>query len=241
MDPQSNLLVPLPILLEIILLGDKLVHLRFRATCKLFKKFLEDNVMECMFTTAELASENDDTWPSGGAYDKKRGCVYLSRTYGDSIYKLDLASREFTTAVKSNTKCTISNFVIDGEKDLLYFARNDGAIFELSLKGLVISQISSKYAIILPHKRSLTLDRSKGIIYFVDEFRAAVGKFHIEDRDEGFLFGSKQFDTNAPEVEKYFPFTTSVITFNNRKRVLYVAEPKVNGWVCYLSPLILRI
>lgn len=125
---QSSLFLPIPIVCEIILFCDKWDHLSFRLTCKLFKSFLDEKVIQCMVCKTwkfpyPFMMKNVYS-PIDGVHDKKRKCIYFVERGNVEIKSLDIARREARTIARFDS--IIMGLMMDHKEDCLYFSTVTG-------------------------------------------------------------------------------------------------------------------
>lgn len=115
MNPQLDLLLPIPIMEEIISLSASSSKVTFRATCKRFELFITDHFFSTFTTTlcgniseyknGEL-THTQFKYPTFGALDSSSNSLYVSDHGNHVIRKIDLFTHQVTTLCGDSTNHT---------------------------------------------------------------------------------------------------------------------------------------
>lgn len=118
MNPQLELLLPIPIIEEIIRFSTILDKATFRATCRRFLFFTTEHFFPTFTITlcGNLQEERDEksiyaqvNSPSFGVLDSLCNCLYVSDAHNHAIRKINLFTHEVTTLCGIPTKSGCKN------------------------------------------------------------------------------------------------------------------------------------
>lgn len=177
MNRQKDCMFPLPIIEELIRMLDIQTQVAFRATCKLFKKFVDEKIHPIVAIPLNLTKMKSEIRPYYAAINSAGNTLYVSDAKNRGVKKIQLSSKEVETicgicAVSKNEIDSTSNFnwildvALDEKRKRLYASDvRYGVVRNINLKTGKVSLLSKSQTFA---PRGLALDSKSDHLYFSD-------------------------------------------------------------------------
>lgn len=198
MNPQLELLLPIPILEEIIFFATLADKLTFRQSCKLFLQFTTNRFFPTFTTTlcGGACGYKDENFhhaqfdgPSFGVVDSLSTVLFVSDCWNNVIRKIDLYSNDVST------------------------------LYGTSIKHLLTHGLQYRSPL------GLALNEEERVLYFADAYNHVIKKVDLTNGEVKTLVGNARIygrdDKIGKEATFYLPYGLALDSISN---FLYVAD-----------------
>lgn len=236
MNFQFEVLLPIPILEEIIFLSALDTKLTFRVTCKRFLQFTAEHFFSTFTTTlCEVIC------PYFGVLDSSSNSLFVSDYGSDVIRKMDLSTNRITTLCGNFKKAGLKNGIgseaqfhcpsglaLDEKERILYIsdARNRVIRSMNLINGKVNTIIGGETT--FPCPRGLALDSISNFLYVVDSENHAIQKIQLKEKRVETLCGKGTRGYKDGSFEEALFNSPFDVVLNSKTQELYISDQENN-------------